>query len=99
MKRTIKILTSGYPKFLKNILLHPYFIYFKIIFFPFVLIGKLVQLLFTRDSEESVVVEKDEIASSDQTKDILENPDKIDSKFLAKLSSEGYEVDINIICA
>ena len=99
VKRTIKILTSGYPKFLKNILLHPYFIYFKIIFFPFVLIGKLVQLLFTRDSEESVVVEKDEIASSDQTKDILENPDKIDSKFLAKLSSEGYEVDINIICA
>ncbi len=29
----------------------------------------------------------------------IENPDAIDIKFLQKLSSEGYEVDINIICA
>jgi hypothetical protein len=45
------------------------------------------------------VLESDEKTTNDQTKDILENPDKIDAKFVSKLSSEGYEVDINIICA
>lgn len=32
-------------------------------------------------------------------KDFTENPDKIDPKFLSKLSSEAYEVDLNIVCA
>ena len=71
----------------------------KILGFPFIIIGKLLQLLFTRNSEEVPVSQTEEGSSGDQTKDILENPDKIDPKFLSKLTSEGYEVDINIICA
>lgn len=99
-KNIIKILTSNTPKIIKNILLHPAYKYFKIFFFPFVLLGKLIKLLFMRSSgDDEVVAPKAEDASNDQTTDILENPDKIDSKFLSKLSSEGYDVDINIICA
>jgi hypothetical protein len=36
--KVIKVLTSGYPKLIKNILLHPAYKYFKIAMFPFVLL-------------------------------------------------------------
>ena len=97
--RTIKILTSGYPRFLKNLMLHPIFKYLKILLFPFILLWKLLRLLFSRDSDEAIPAQTEEAVSWDKTKDILENPDKIDPKFLSKLTSEWYEVDINVICA
>ena len=56
-------------------------------------------LLKRSEAVDIAPLETDETKTADQTKDILENPDKIDAKFLSKLSSEGYEVDINIICA
>ncbi len=101
-KKIIKILTSNYPRFLKNILIHPSFKYFQILFFPFLFFGKFIRLIFQRWSTEEMefpMQETWEKTTSDQTQDILENPDKIDIKFLSKLSSEAYEVDINIICA
>jgi hypothetical protein len=99
--KIIKILTSGYPKIIKKILLHPTYKYLKILMFPFILIWRFISLLIRRNSEEVIapISEWEEKTTSDQTKDILENPDKIDTKFLSKLSSEGYEVDINIVCA
>ncbi len=101
-KRIIKILTSPFPNSIKKILIHPAFRYFKILIFPFILFGKILKLIFTHSGTQEISVlqedSKDQ-TTQDQTKDILENPDKIDMKFLSKLSSEGYEVDINIICA
>lgn len=99
-KNIIKVLTSSHSPFVKKILLHPAYKYFKILFFPFILLGKFIRLLIWRgDETEQKVEDAEENTSGDQTKDILENPDKIDAKFLTKLSSEAYEVDINVICA
>ncbi|MDA9129352.1 type IV secretion system DNA-binding domain-containing protein [Candidatus Gracilibacteria bacterium] len=98
-KRIIKILTGNYPNFLKNILLHKNYKYVKIILLPFILIGKFIQLLIPRNTEEEKVSPEEDKNALDQNKDIGENPDQIDPKFLTKLSSEGYEVDINIVCA
>lgn len=99
-KRIIQILTSPSPKIIKALLLHPSYKYFKICVFPFMMVFKLLGMIFSRSDSTSEIapIENDE-KTADQTKDILENPDKIDPKFLSKLTSEGYEVDINVICA
>lgn len=97
-KRIIKILSSNLPKAVKNILLHPAFKYFKILTFPFILLIKFLGLVVYRKQDEEVpTISQENQAWND--KDFIENPDKIDPKFLSKLSSEGYQVDINIICA
>jgi len=99
-KRIIKILTSSSPNIIKKILLHRYFVIAKILFFPVILVAKLIAMTLPKTEAIDVVpFESDEKITSDKTKDILENPDKIDPKFLTKLSSEAYEVDINIISA
>jgi len=99
-KRIIKILTSSSPRIIKTILLHPSYKYCKIVFFPFMLLLRLLGLIFKRNEETAEIAPvTDDIKTADQTKDILENPDKIDPKFLSKLTSEWYEVDINVICA
>jgi hypothetical protein len=46
-------LISDYPIFLKKILLSPNFIYLKILFYPLVLILKLINLFF-RKSEDKI---------------------------------------------
>jgi len=99
-KRIIKILTSGYPNIIKKILLHPTYKIAKILFFPVVLLGKIFTAIIPKSETIDIKpLESDDIKTADQTKDILENPDKIDPKFLTKLSTEAYDVDINIISA
>lgn len=99
-KRIIKILTSSSPKIIKSLLLHPSYKYIKIILWPCMMFLKLLGLIFRRSEDTSEITPLDaDDKTADQTKDILENPDKIDPKFLAKLTSEAYEVDVNIICA
>lgn len=99
-KRIIQILTSSYPNFVKKILLHPAYKLVKIWLFPIIILWKLVSLSIPKPEAIDIKpLEADEKQTSDKTKDILENPDKIDTKFLTKLSSEAYEVDINIVCA
>lgn len=56
-KKIIPILTSNYPRFLKNILLHPAFIYFKILAFPIYLLFKFIALLIPKHEEEVPKVE------------------------------------------
>lgn len=92
-KKIIPILTSNYPKFLKNILLHPFFGYFKILFFPIFLFLKLIGLLIPKSEDSDTVKEDGE--SQEATEDKVE----INTKFLDKLSSEWYKVGVNIICA
>jgi len=98
-KRIIKILTSSAPNSVKAILLHRSFKIIKIIFTPILLLFKLLSLLFKKEEEITTLKSQSDDGKWDQTTDILENPDKIDPKFLSKLASEWYEVDINIICA
>jgi len=99
-KRIIQILTSGYPNIVKKILLHPAYKVVKIIFFPLLLIWKLIAMTIPKTETIDIQpLETEDKTPWDKTKDILENPDKIDPKFLTKLSSEAYEVDINIISA
>lgn len=99
-KRTIQILTSSYPNIIKNIMLHPGYKIAKIAVFPLVILWKLISLAIPKPETIDIKpLETDEKITADKTKDILENPDKIDPKFLTKLSSEAYEVDINIISA
>jgi len=92
-KKIIPILTSNYPKFLKNILVHPFFKYFKILFFPILLVFKLIGLLIPRWEEDKV--EKEDGEKEEATEDKVE----INTKFLDKLSSEWYNTTVNVICA
>jgi hypothetical protein len=81
-KKIIPILTSNYPKFLKNILLHPFFGYFKILFFPIFLLLKLIGLLIPKSEDTDILKEDGE--KEEATEDKVE----INTKFLDKLSSE-----------
>lgn len=99
-KYIIWVLSSNSPKCIKNILLHPAYRYFKIIFFPFFLLLKLFSLLVPKtDQEIQITAESEEEKKAEGIKDIIDNPDAINPKFLAKLASEWYETDINILCA
>jgi hypothetical protein len=96
-------LISDYPKFLKKILLNPYFIYFKILFFPFILILKLFSL-FNIKSEEEKQLENTE--NNEQEKKATKEEVVVDNKamempvkFVNKISSAGFETTINIIHA
>lgn len=68
---------------------------FKTLFFPFILLGKFIKLIVGYSPE----TEHQQEHHHDETKHVPENPDSIDVKFLQKLSSEAYEVDINLLCA
>jgi len=99
-KRIIWILTSNSPNIIKKIKLHPSYKLAKIVFFPVILFGKFMSLIIPKpDAIDIKPLETEEKVTADKTKDILENPDKIDPKFLTKLSGEAYDVDINIISA
>ena len=53
-KYIIKILTSWAPKILKQILLHPGYKYLKFSIYPFLLLFKLIWLLFRRSWDEDI---------------------------------------------
>lgn len=80
-KRVIPILTGKYPKVIKNILLHPYFSYARIVFFPIFLLFKLITLLLPNTSDEKIEVEEN---TQETTEENLET----NTKFLDKISSE-----------
>ena len=92
-KGIISILVSGYPRFLKNILLHPSFIFFKVWLYPIILFLRLIRLLIPKTEDSSVIWE--DLENTEATEEKIE----INTKFLDKLSSEGYKTSINIICA
>ena len=99
-KRIIEILTSSSPNIIKKIKLHPTFKIVKLIFLPLVILGKLITMMIPKPETIDIKpLDSDDRVTADKTKDILENPDKIDPKFLSKLSVEAYDVDINIISA
>ena len=75
--------------------MHPFFPVLKVLFFPLLLLGKFVKLVIGYGSESQASQE----TGSEEIKNIPENPENIDIKFLQKLSSEAYEVDVTLLCA
>lgn len=100
-KNIIKILSSSHPAWMKKLLLHPAYKVFKVLFFPLVLLLKFFSLLVAKNTNEVEIseVETKEGKELQESSSILDNPDAIPVKFLSKISSEGYEVELNILCA
>ncbi len=99
---TVKVLTSKYPKIVKNILLHPAYPYIKIVLFPFVLIGKMLSAIFSHSTPEEPQAEAGE-KSVDKNDDNAENTRAVDGKNIEipkgifnKISLNGYETSVVI---
>ena len=99
------ILSSNQPKFIKKLLLSENYIYFKILFLPFILIWKFLRLIFsfTQNNE----TEWDEWNNDEQetvkigNKDVLIDKENrgLPSNILNKIKSPGYATSIWIIIA
>ncbi len=100
--RIIKILESSYPNFLKKIILHPSFIIFKILFFPFIIFWKFLSLVFYRKNEEDWLWEKKD-AVRELTQKLIDEWKNMDDnqkpRFYDKLSGKWFRVTINLIHA
>ncbi len=101
LTHVVKVITSNYPKFLKNIMLSKNYIFIKILLFPLVLFFKLIALLFKKESIDGASedgsgerVEKE----SDSTW-LVDEKVKMPTSFLNKISKSGYKTSINIIHA
>ncbi|MFK7780069.1 MAG: type IV secretion system DNA-binding domain-containing protein [Candidatus Gracilibacteria bacterium] len=99
--RIIKILSSKYPSYIKKILLNPKFVYFKIIFFPIILLFKLIKL-FTRKIEDDIIVNEEQLNINATAEEIVEIDGKnikVPTFMKNKISLEGYKTSINVIHA
>jgi len=85
-----KILTSKSPKFIKNILLSKYYIFIKILLFPFFLLGKFIWLFLTKSEEE-------EESSDEGSKDSKE--EKPADFYKNKIIKWWYNTSIHLIHA
>ena len=103
LEKTVKVLISNYPKFLKNFLLDPKFLYLRIILFPVILLinffGFLIHTFFVKSQEEE---KKDEENTKEEKKEEVVLDDKavdMPAKFIEKISSSWYKTSINVIHA
>lgn len=82
-------------------MLSRYYGLLKVVLFPFILFYKFLSLVFWNKDENNIEAQNIDIGESQETdiSDSVKDSDKIPLKFIPKLSSEAYEVDINIICA
>ncbi len=106
--KQIQILLSKYPKFLKEIMLSPNYIYLQILLFPFVLVMKLLSFFMksgTPDIAQAPVEDGEQetaekILSEAEIDDLdEEKAAKIPPYFLNKIAKAGYKTSINIIHA
>ena len=97
--KKIKILRSNYPKCIKNLMLSPYYIIFKIIVFPFLLILKFFVLVFKRQEDKVEEELKEDDLENINEENIWDDDNKIPKYFLNKISHEWYVTSINIIHA
>ena len=99
---TIKVLTSSYPKWLKNLLLNPKFKYLKLLLLPFILFGKLISLAIPEKQDELEKPEETEEKADERSVEQAEVEDekvKIPKATFNKISLSGYETSVNIIHA
>ncbi len=103
VNKKVKILTSNYPSFLKNILLDPKFVYIKIFFLPIIFMYNLFWLIFS-NNEKNEAEEKEHNDEKEKKveKDLSIDDKKLEEmplKFINKISSPGFKVSINVIHA
>ena len=104
----IKILTSNYPQFFKNILLNEkfkYFIYLKYLFYPFIFLAKLFPIFLAK---QKIEIKDENKNQQDGFNPLQKKSEEIEidwksvempMKFIEKISNSGFEVWINIIHA
>jgi len=99
--KTVKILLSDYPQFLKGILLNPKFIYLKILFFPFILFFKLINLFISKKEEKIEDNIEENLNNKIKREETEIDNKKIDMplKFLNKISSSGFKTSLSIVHA
>jgi len=107
--KQIQVLVSKYPRFLKNLMLSPNYIYLQILLFPFVAIMKLLSFFMksgTPDIASPVQPEdwEQEMAAKILSEAEIDDLDeekaaKIPAYFLNKIAKAGYKTSINIIHA
>lgn len=84
-----KIITSKLPKFAQKILMSKYYIFIKIIFFPFFILGKIISMMFKRSDEEGESSSEKDEGSDEKSQSFYHN----------KISKPGYETSIHLIHA
>lgn len=101
LARTIKIILSKYPNFVKQILLNPNFIYLKILIYPIILLFKFIGFFFRRsDDLSSINNEWENDDSSDKEITKLDDWQIAIPKFMKnKINLEWYNTSINVIHA
>jgi len=93
-RRITAILISGYPKIIKELLLHKKYLPVRIILFPIIVFLRLMTFMFRKWEEnlaeavEGTPMETNEL-----------NEENVHSKFVGKLSCKWYKTSINILCA
>jgi len=101
--KIVKILTSNYPQFIKNILLndkYKYFTYLKYLFYPFIFLAKIFPLFLAKQEvEEKNNDETCEVEKKSEEVEIDWKSVEMPMKFVEKISSSGFKVGINIIHA
>ena len=100
--KIVKILISDYPKFIKNILLNPKFIYLKILFYPLILVIKFINLFLAKNTKQLEELSQNEEEDKKVVKEevVIENKKMdIPTKFIEKISSAGYKTSLAIIHA
>ena len=95
--KTVKILTSNYPDFLKKLLLNPNFIYLKILLFPLILVFKFIALLFPGGWSSSTS-ESEEQSEESSAEDIVWDSN-IPKIIQNKITLEWFNTSINVIHA
>jgi len=101
--RTIKIILSNYPDFLKKILLNPKFIYLKILLYPFILVFKFIALLLPKGESVDISSDNDWAKEEEATKEEITQVDDskvaIPKNMKNKISLEWFNTSINVVHA
>lgn len=103
--KVYNIISSKHPKYIKDFLLSEHYKYFKIIMFPFVLLGKSIKFLFSiaKGNDEPVVEEVSEWEATVKigNKDVLFDKESqwLPNYVLNKIKSSGFSTDMAILIA
>ena len=97
----IEVLTSKYPSFFKSILLNSNFIYIKILFYPIIVLFKLLYLVLKRRDETDITEVWIETSNDKKIEETVvdDKEVKIPKFFINKVSKLGYNTSINLISA
>lgn len=105
--KVYKILSTNYPRWIKDMLLSKYMIIFQICLFPFILLVKFMILIFSFwQSKDVENTETEENSESDETVKVWNNDMLLDKEnkwlpnyILSKIRAPGFTVDMSVLVA